>query len=163
MNIDEIIRAMNRHGCRFLLIGGVNFMLRHQPILTYDVDLWIEDSEENRRHCEQALLELKAEWGATDASWGSVSRLGDGWLDSQHVYSLLTAHGAVDIFRSVAGLDDWQACWQRAKSESTQAGETYRGLADEDMLECQLALAEGLQKQERIRALRAAIEKQGQS
>ena len=49
MNIDEILATMNRHGCQFLLIGGMNFMLRHQPILTYDVDLWVEDSDENRR------------------------------------------------------------------------------------------------------------------
>jgi hypothetical protein len=159
VNVDEILMTMNRLGCRFLLIGGMNFMLRHEPILTYDVDLWIEDREDNRCCCELALLELGAEWGATEDVWGPVSGLESGWLDRQHVFSLITPHGAIDIFRSVFGLDDWQACWQRATSETTASGVEYRGLSDEDMLQCQLALSEGEQKQDRIRALRDAIDK----
>ena len=157
MGIDEILGTMNRHGCRFLLIGGMNFMLRHQPILTYDVDLWIEDSPENRRRCELALCDLQAEWGTTDEDWGPVSRIAADWLGRQHVYSLISPFGALDIFRSVAGLDPWNSCWHRAVAESTSSGTAYHGLSDEDMLQCQLALSEGEQKYERIRALRDAI------
>jgi hypothetical protein len=161
MNVDEIIDAMNREGCQFLLIGGMNFMLRHQPILTYDVDLWIEDSEENRRRCERALSALGAEWGQTDDTWGPVTKLRAGWLDPQHVFCLTTPHGAVDIFRSVAGLADWQTCRSRAASESTSGGTAYFGLSDEDMLKCQLALTEPERKVERVRALEIAIQQRG--
>lgn len=157
MNLDEILATMNRYDCRFLLIGGMNFMLRHQPILTYDVDLWIEDSADNRRRCEAALSELGAEWGATDDEWGPVSELMSGWLDRQHVFSMTTPYAALDIFRTVAGLDDWQICSERASTESTSAGTPYRGLSDEDMLRCQLVLSESEQKKERMRALRDAI------
>ena len=157
MNIDEILATMNRHGCQFLLIGGMNFMLRHQPILTYDVDLWVEDSDENRRRGETALSELRAEWGPTDSEWRPVSELAPGWLDRQYVFSLTTPHGAVDIFRSVAGLDDWQQCRQAAKREATSSGITYHGISDEDMLKCQLALSDSDRKHQRIKALRDAI------
>ena len=34
MNIDRILTELNHHGVRYLLIGGVNFMLRHKPVLT---------------------------------------------------------------------------------------------------------------------------------
>ena len=162
MNVDEILATMNRHGCQFLLIGGMNFMLRHQPILTYDVDLWIEDTADNRRRCELALTELNAQWGATDKSWGPVATLPAGWLDAQFVYCLTCPQGALDIFRQVAGLDNWQACWSKSVLESTAANIEYRGLSDDDMLRCQMALAEGLQKPERIRVLREAIEQRRQ-
>lgn len=157
VNIDVILSTMKRHGCRFLVIGGMNFMLRHQPVLTYDVDLWIEDREENRRRCEEALSDLGAEWGETESDWGPVSRLQPGWLDRQHVYCLITPHGAVDIFRSVVGLDDWQSSGQHAVAEVTALGTNYLGLSDEDMLRCQLALSVAEQKQDRIRVLRDAI------
>ncbi len=163
MSIDEILGTLNRHGCRFLLIGGMNFMLRHQPILTYDIDVWIEDSPENRRRCELALCELNAEWGATDEEWGPVSQIAARWLDRQHVYSLITPFGALDIFRSVAGLDHWETCSQRATAETTSSGTAYLGLSDEDMLQCQLALPEGEQKYDRIRALRDAIARRQRS
>ena len=52
MNVDRILAAMRDHSVRCLLIGGMNYLLRHEPVLTYDVDLWIEDTEANRRRCE---------------------------------------------------------------------------------------------------------------
>jgi hypothetical protein len=70
----------------------------------------------------------------------------------------LSPHGALDIFRRVAGLDDWQACRQNALGSSTKNGTPYPGLSDDDMLLCQLALSEGEQKKERIRALKDALE-----
>jgi hypothetical protein len=159
ISIDEILGALNRNGCSYLLIGGMNFMLRHEPQLTFDVDVWIEDSLQNRRKCETALAELNAEWGKTDELWGPVSQLPSNWLEQQYVYSLITPFGALDVFRSVKGLADWQACWQRGVEESTAAGTSYRGLCDEDMLQCQLALDEVEQKGERIRVLRNSIAK----
>jgi hypothetical protein len=55
MNVDRILGTMQDHGVRCLLIGGMNYLLRHEPVLTYDVDLWIEDTAANRRRCEQAI------------------------------------------------------------------------------------------------------------
>jgi hypothetical protein len=159
VRIDEILRELNDHGCQYLLIGGMNFMLRHEPKLTFDVDVWIEDSQENRRRCEAALIALQAEWGPTDDTWGPVANLPTGWLDQQHVYATLTAFGALDIFRSVQGLDDWQVCWARGFDGLTKENTPYRGLSDEDMLQCQLALAAHQQRKERMQTLRTAIAK----
>ena len=161
MNVDKILETLNQHGVRYLLIGGMNFMLRHQPILTYDLDLWINDTDENRRRCEAGLIELAAEWGATEKTWGPVATLPPDWLALQDVLCLTSPDGAIDIFRSVEGLDDWQTCWNNGSDESTSSGVPYRGLSDDDMLRCQMALAIGLQKQERIRVLREAIQRKG--
>jgi len=51
MNIDHILRTFNACAVEYLLIGGMNFLLRHEPVLTYDIDFWIRDTVVNRGHC----------------------------------------------------------------------------------------------------------------
>jgi hypothetical protein len=161
MNVDHILETMNRYGVRYLLIGGMNFALRHEPILTYDVDLWIDDLSDNRRNCELALAELNAEWGPTDETWRSVKKMQPGWMEQQSMFCLTTEHGAFDVFRSVEGLGKWQDSWDRGIDAALSTGTVYRALNDEDMLQCQLALPDGLQKKSRIETLRAKILREG--
>jgi hypothetical protein len=46
MNIDRILETFNRRDVSYLLIGDMNFLLRHAPVLTYDVDLWTCPNDE---------------------------------------------------------------------------------------------------------------------
>jgi len=158
MDVDHILDTMNRHSVECLLIGGMNFLLRHAPVLTYDVDLWIADTPANRRRCEAALAALQAEWGATEDDWGPVAARPAGWLDCQALYCLTSPAGAVDIFRAVKGLDDWAAAYARAVSGVTAGGIAYRGLSDADMLRSQEALPAAEQKPERLLRLRQALQ-----
>ena len=73
MNVDRILATMNDCQVEYILIGGMNFLLRHEPILTFDVDLWIDDQEANCRRCERALETLEAEWGESDSDWRKVA------------------------------------------------------------------------------------------
>jgi hypothetical protein len=157
MNVDRVLDTMNRHQVAYLLIGGVNFLLRHSPILTFDIDFWIEDTTENRRRCEAALAELDAQWGATDDDWGPVATRTAGWLERQALFCLTSPHGAIDIFRRVAGLDDWRSSYQNAVREQTSGGISYRGISDADMLRCQYALEEGERKRDRIAILEKVV------
>jgi hypothetical protein len=159
MNVDHILMTMNKSRVDYLLIGGMNFLLRHQPVLTFDVDIWVKDAPQNLAACERALVALEASWGPDDASWGPVARLSSGWLERQALFCLVTPHGALDIFRSVKGLQDWDACRARAVCGTTAAGITYAGLSDGDMLACQEALAEQERKLDRITVLRRALKK----
>lgn len=161
MNVDRIFETMNRHGVHYLLIGGMNFALRHEPILTYDVDFWIDDVSANRQNCERALADLNAEWGPTDETWKPVKEMQPGWMEQQSLFCLTTAHGAVDVFRSVKGLESWQDSWDRGINAALSTGTVYRALGDDDMLRCQLALPEGLQKKSRIETLRAQLLREG--
>ena len=114
------------------MIGGMHFLIRHAPLLTYDVDLWIEDSNANRGKAERALAALDAEWGATDADWGPVATKLAGWLSTQAVFCLNSPHGAIDIFRAVAGLGGWRASAQSGIDCITAGGIAYRGHSDAD-------------------------------
>ncbi len=157
MNVDQILETLNKHRVACLLIGGMNFLLRHAPVLTYDVDLWIDDTQKNRDRCEQALGALEAEWGASDEDWGPVAEKPPGWLASQAVFCLTSPHGPVDIFRTVKGLGPWGESRAAALPGTTAAGTAYLGLSDQDMLKCQMALPESSRNPQRIRALRKAL------
>lgn len=162
MNIDRILEEMNRHGVEFILIGGVNFLLRHRPILTFDVDFWIRDAAENLDRCANALAALDAEWGPSENQWVPVRNLPQGWLSKQSVYCLTSPHGAIDVFRNVPGLESWPACRQRAIESATAAGTPYVGLCDADMLAAQEALPAQEQNHERVAYLRAILGKDAQ-
>ena len=157
MNADEILKNFNQNRVAYLLIGGMNYLLRHKPVLTFDVDIWIDDTKINRGRCERALAALNAEWGPSETTWGPVSRLAPGWLARQSVFCLTTPHGAIDIFRKVNDPDNWRAACQEGMSMITSSGIKCRGLCDKDMLRCQLALKREDRKPDRIRELKRIL------
>jgi hypothetical protein len=159
MDLDRILQTFNDCHVDYLLIGGMNFLLRHEPVLTFDVDLWIDDTTENRLRTERALTELQSQWGRSEEDWRPVADRSPGWLTQQGVFCLTSSAGAIDIFRAIRGLDSWAECRSRAVPDVTGAGTPYVGLSDADMLQCQTALPGPEQKQDRIRTLQAAIAK----
>ena len=159
MNVDRILSALAQCEVRYLLIGGMNYLLRHEPVLTYDVDVWVRDEESNLRKCEDMLSTLDAAWGETEEAWGPVKDRSHGWLAVQSVFCLTSPFGSIDIFRTVKGLDSWDECARRAVHGNTAGGIPYVGLSNEDMLRCQLALDESERKPDRIRKIEAAIAK----
>ena len=113
MNVDRILETFNRHQVAYLLIGGVNFLFQHAPVLTYDVDFWIEDMPENLDRCERARG-VASRVGTLRRGLAAGGREKPGWLRGQTVFCLTSPHGAIDVFRSVTGLESWSACRGRA-------------------------------------------------
>ena len=66
MNVDEILRTLSQEQVDYLLIGGMNFLLRHLPELTWDVDIWVRDDAENLARLNRALSLLGAGWGRSE-------------------------------------------------------------------------------------------------
>jgi hypothetical protein len=162
MNPERILNVFNRHGVKYLIIGGMNIFLRHQPQSTFDIDLWIEDSMENLARCHKALVELEAQWGREEKDWEPVSKKTETWLNQQQVFCIYSPAGAIDIFRSVTGLVSWEECNNRAIVGKTKNGILFSALGDKDMLKCQLALPENQQKKDRIRILKESIKQNAQ-
>ena len=157
MNVDLILSVFNKHRADCILIGGMNFFIVHQPVTTFDVDLWIEDAETNLHAVHAALSELGAEvsFSRKGDDWQAVSGLGaPGWLRRAPVFCLNSLHGAVDIFRFVPGLEEgYPALRPLCPVRATAAGVTFRSLSDELMIRCQLALPEQERKHDRLQAL----------
>jgi len=159
VNVDAIFQALNREQVDYLLIGGMNFLLRHQPELTFDVDVWVRDDPVNLERLNRALRSLDAQWGPTEAEWKPVPDDWH-WLRGQAVFCVTTAHGALDVFRDVRGLEGrYDECSQRAVPSTTGTGVKFMALADQDMLTCQEALPPSDRKLKRMEVLRAALQR----
>ncbi len=157
MNVDLILSTLNSHHADYILIGGMNFFLNHQPVTTFDVDLWIEDAPLNQQAVHGALAELGTEVSFSNRGddWVPVSQLtSSDWLQRQGVFCLWSPHGAIDIFRAVAGLEaGYTALRSECPLRQTPAGVSYRSLSDDLMVRCQLALPEPERHVDRLRAL----------
>ncbi len=159
MNVDEILKALHEEQVDGLLIGGMNFLLRHRPEVTFDVDVWVRDDAANLERVNRALQKLEAEWGASVQDWRAVP---DDWrwLQRQGCFCLTTKHGALDIFREVRGLEGrYEECRADALPSATTSGVRYLALSDAHMLACQEALPPAERKQKRVEVLREAIAK----
>ena len=157
MDPDRVFRTLADHQVDYLLIGGMNFFLRHRPVSTFDIDIWILDQPANRRRCERALADVGAEWGPDDASWAPVAGRPPGWLDQQMVFCLLTDAGPVDVFRCVEGLGDWETSAAAAVEIRRPGGVNCPALSDRDLIRCQEALPEALRRGERLNYLRGLL------
>jgi hypothetical protein len=160
MNVDRILGALNDEQVDYLLIGGMNFLLRHLPELTFDVDIWVRDDAENLERVNRALQRLEAAWGPTENEWRPIGTDWR-WLQRQGCFCLTTAYGALDIFRDVHGLEGrYVECKTAAIPSKTASGIPYPALSDEHMLACQESLPPEQQKQQRMQVLRKAIQQQ---
>jgi hypothetical protein len=157
MNVDRILSTLNGEQVDYILIGGMNFLLRHLPELTFDVDVWVRDTEENLHRLNRALRKLGAAWGATERTWAPVPD-DPSWLSRQSLFCLTTDHGALDVFREVRGLEGrYEECRRSSSELKTASGIPFASLSDEHMLACQHALPPHERKQGRIEALEEAI------
>ena len=134
----------------------MNFLLRHQPVTTFDTDLWVRDVPDNLLRVANALADLGAEWGATTDAFRAVPRDAE-WLMRQPIFCLTSKAGAINIFRSVRGLESYDACAARAVV-TTRDGLSFRSLSDRDMLACQLALPEGERRLDRVAYLERILD-----
>jgi len=153
----RVFLAMNRNAVSFLLIGGLNYFLVHKPVTTQDIDLYIDDSTENRHACELALNDIGAEWGRRDEDWGPVNAKNRGWLSGQSVFCLLTQFGPVDIFLSLPGIPSFSEAKLRSTTFDVDGESRIHLMSARDLLECQLALPEVYRKPERIQHLREVL------
>lgn len=157
VNVDTMFETLDGHGVDCLLIGGMNFLLNHEPELTFDVDIWVRDERHNLALLNAALRDMGAAWGHTEAEWTPVEEDAD-WLESQPMFCLTTRCGALDVYRDVAGLEGRYAeCKARAARKRTPTGAPYWSLSDLDMLAAELALPPFERRDARIRALRRAL------
>lgn len=160
MNVDRILSELRAGQVDYLLIGGMNFLLRHVPELTFDVDIWVRDTPANLERLNMALRRMGGAWGPTENQWAAVPEDWR-WLERQMVFCLTTDHGALDVFRTVRGLENrYDECRESATEARTAAEISFLSLSDTHMLACQEALPPGERKQRRMEILREAIQRQ---
>jgi len=105
----EILRALERHRVRYILIGGLAATLHGAPMLTTDVDITPDRGRENLRRLALVLSELGAVARGHHDPRAWTPDLSASGLARGTVHRFETRHGGVDLLfepTGTAGYDD---------------------------------------------------------
>lgn len=111
LQVEVIFRALEEHGVRYLLIGGLAAVAHGSPIPTQDVDITPESSAENLSRLSDALRTLGARVRAEGVEDGLPFAHDAASLASPGMWNLITPYGYLDISfvpSGTHGYDDLQ-------------------------------------------------------
>ena len=57
-DFEDILFLLNKHGVRYLIVGGLAFIYHAKPRYTKDIDIWIDPTPENVKKANEALAEF---------------------------------------------------------------------------------------------------------
>jgi hypothetical protein len=127
----EVIGLLNRHGVRFVLIGGLGAALRGSPSVTQDVDICHARDEQNLSHLVDALAEVHARLRGAPAD--VPFRLDALTLERGDSFTFTTDLGWLDIVATPAGTAGYDDLATNA--EPMEAfGETFLVASIEDLI-----------------------------
>lgn len=94
---EEILRVLNEHGVRFVLIGGFAAVIHGSPYVTTDIDIVPEESRTNLDRLSAALDALHARvWSSLEPEGLAFGHDAES-LARVRVWNLVTDHGRLDI------------------------------------------------------------------
>jgi predicted nucleotidyltransferase len=94
---QEILRVLDRHGVRYVLVGGLAAVLHGATHVTTDVDVVPEDAQANLERLSEALRELHARIRTTGEPHGIPFDHSVESLSRVRVWNLQTSMGDLDI------------------------------------------------------------------
>jgi hypothetical protein len=143
-DFEDILDLFDRHGVRYLIVGGLAFIYHAKPRYTKDIDLWIDSDRENVRSANRALEEF-----------GSPSLLTI--EEPDEILQIGVAPNRIDILRETIELDFAEAWRQRIRSHYGRAPANWIDL--ESLLKIKSSI-EHPRHQEDARVLRAVRDRQ---
>lgn len=57
-DFEDMLTLLERHGVRYLIIGGLAFIYHAKPRYTKDMDIWLDPGERNVERANKALAEF---------------------------------------------------------------------------------------------------------
>lgn len=99
----EILRALEKHGVRYVLIGGIAARLRGAPLLTEDLDVTPDTAKDNLQNLCRALLALGARLRTASDPDGVAFPIEPEMLATARSWTLVTKHGDLDLVFEPAG------------------------------------------------------------
>ena len=93
----EILRVLERHGVRYVLIGAAAARVAGAPVVTEDVDITPAADRENLERLAAALEELGARLRSSNAPEGVPFPVDGAMLAGAEVWTLTTRLGDLDL------------------------------------------------------------------
>jgi predicted nucleotidyltransferase len=94
----HILEVLARHDVEFIVVGGVAAILEGAPVSTFDLDVVIRPTAEDRDHLLEALRELNARY--LDPA-GRLILPDRAKLDTMRLHRLVTDSGPLDVLESI--------------------------------------------------------------
>ena len=106
-DILSLWRCLNNNNVRYIMIGGFAINLHGYNRATSDIDLWIDDTLENRKNFRKALQDQ----GSGDYDVIESMQFVPGWTDFQLNFGF-----KLDVMTSVKGLESigFEECYNYA-------------------------------------------------
>jgi hypothetical protein len=103
LQAEEIFACLDRHGVRYVLIGGLAAVLHGSPLPTLDADICPSRELENLQRLAAALAELEARIRTPDSPEGIRFPRDAGFLSNLQIVNLVTRFGDLDLTFEPAG------------------------------------------------------------
>jgi hypothetical protein len=103
LDIEAILRTLDRHGVEYILIGGLAARLHGSPLLTDDVDITPAAQKSNVQRLVAALRELGAELRVAGIDDGLHFDFDEESFHSTTAMTLTTRDGPLDLCFQPAG------------------------------------------------------------
>jgi hypothetical protein len=145
VDFEDMLDLLERHGVRYLIIGGLAFIFHAKPRFTKDMDVWVAFDPENVAAANRALAEF-----------GSPTLLSTERDDG--ILQIGIAPDRLDFFLRVEGADFDAAFGRRVRSRYGRVDANWIALAD------LLAIKAGIDSprhQEDARVLREVLRRRG--
>jgi hypothetical protein len=145
-DFEDFLGLLERHGVRYLIIGGLAFIYHAKPRFTKDIDVWLDSAPDNLARANAALADFGSPYLLNLSDEGEILQLG-------------VAPNRIDLLREAAPLTFADA-WRR-RVEGTYGRAHACWIAIEDLL----AIKERIdhpRHREDARVLRLVLERRHQ-
>jgi hypothetical protein len=114
LQAEEIFACLDRHGVRYVLIGGLAAVLHGSPLTTADADICPANEPGDLERLAAALEELDAKIRTPDRPEGVAFPHDGGFLRNLQILNLTTRFGDLDLSFRPAGTEGFSELKPRA-------------------------------------------------
>jgi hypothetical protein len=97
LRADEIFGCLERHGVRYVVIGGLAGILHGSPLVTFDADICPEPGQANLEKLAAALREIGARIRTSEVPAGLPFACDAAFLAPVALLNLVTEFGDLDL------------------------------------------------------------------
>lgn len=108
LQADEIFACLDRHGVRYVVIGGLAAVLHGSPLATFDADICPAREADDLRRLALALEELDARIRTPDAAEGVPFPREAAFLARVQLLNLVTRFGDLDLSFIPSGTEGFE-------------------------------------------------------
>ncbi len=156
---EEMLRTLERHQVRYVVIGGIGATLHGSPLPTRDTDICPEPGDLNLERLAAALREMDARIRAPDAPTGLPFTCDAAFLRQMKLLNLTTRFGDLDLSFEPAGTRGYEELAPRSVRYDLGEGVVVPVAALEDIIRSKEAANRDKDRQT-LPTLRLLLEKQ---